>query len=542
MSKFPETRVLAEQALRHVLDQQAMLLKMPNNTSLIEIVSALNNLAIETSNLLVNGFNRSRPLHAFTKEAKAVEVLTDRISEKIWKHLPVSISGIYENLEKSIIPREGHIGLADETRAHFHNLRIRLLEQLLGARMLAMNSDLGEETERVWIQFLERHLGPSLRVLRGGHISDHKGNRSSQIDLIVVGSDAQVFLPADSQNGKAHVLIDQVVAAIMVTSNLTTEKLKQDWKNLQSIPSYGDLERDFPNFKDHPWPLVYIVGAQSDPIDRLKLTWQIMCKEGATKVVPQFVITLDDGFLYGGWRRSPCPRYPGNYTAVDHVKEVTGVYAGLGLGWFILQQQARIADVHRRVLKPIERFANLLDNASLTRGNPPTWSERFNAFFLPRDIGGVFEWGGMSCFAHNRFYLMSLERTRRSEKTIHDPQLYQDGTDIESLKFEDEIKFLRWFHYPAALTRGRILAIEELIHAFSKEKHTSKIAVFDMVTGDEIRCPFIDGLTSLPNMEELEKEVHHFIPDDGLLPEEKESPGTANRMDLIDSLRTRNLY
>lgn len=541
MSKFPETRALAEQALRHVLSQQEMILKRDDRGKLMEVISALNKLAIDTSKLLVEGFNRSRPLHSFTQQAIATEEIADRISAEIWKEIPISVSGIYQNLEQSVVPPDGYLGLAAETRAHYHNLRLRLLEQLLGARMLAMNSDLGEETERVWIQFLERHLGPSLRVLRGGHICDHQGNKSSQIDLIVVDADAQVFLPADSHDGKAHVLIDQVVAAVMITSNLTSEKLKKDWVNLQSIPSYTELVEDLPNFKDHPWPLTYILGAQSDPSERLKAAWKEMCKDGHLKVVPQFVITLDDGYLYGGWRRWPRPRYPGNYTEAGDVHSETGVFAGLGLAWLILQQKGRIAALQRRELKPITRYARLLDNASMKKAVPATWSKRFDISFLPREIGGVFEWGRISFFAHNRLYLMALSRNWAEGKTVYETYLCKDGTDIGFLNHENHSDFLRWFRYPAALLTGRLLAVEEWINAESQEGHTCKVAVFDLATGMEIKCSFVDALTTLPDMEELETHVRHLVPDDGITPKVEENPATLNRADLIEVLRSRDI-
>jgi hypothetical protein len=82
-------------------------------------------------------------------------------------------------------PEPGRYGFAGEIRAHYHNMRLRLLEQMIGARMLALSSDLGDETERIWQQFLEQHLGPMFRVLRGGYICDHAGNKSCQVEMIV---------------------------------------------------------------------------------------------------------------------------------------------------------------------------------------------------------------------------------------------------------------------------------------------------------------------------------------------------------------------
>ena len=219
--------------------------------------------------------------------------------------------------------------------------------------MLLLNSDLGDENERIWQQFLERQLGPMFRVLRGGHICDHQGNVSCQIDLIVVPADAQVFVPGDSEDGKAQVLIDQVISAIMVTSNLTAAKLTSDWRSFQTIPAFPEKEQDHPYLKGHPWPLCYMLAAQSDSAEDLQAAWQKICQEGVTQVVPQFVVTLDAGFLYCGLSRWPCPRFPGNYTEADHVYAETGIYAGLGLAWLLTQHQGRLAATQRRNLGAI---------------------------------------------------------------------------------------------------------------------------------------------------------------------------------------------
>src|SRR6185503_2663634 len=116
-------------------------------------------------------------------------------------HIPISVSAIFERIETSTERLDGKDHLIGNTRAHYHNLRMRLLEQLLGAGMLVLNSDLGDEHERIWQQFLERHLGPAFRVLRGGYVCDHDGNRSSQIDLIIVPAGAQAMIPGDSEDG-----------------------------------------------------------------------------------------------------------------------------------------------------------------------------------------------------------------------------------------------------------------------------------------------------------------------------------------------------
>jgi hypothetical protein len=137
---------------------------------------------------------------------------------------------------------------------------------------------------------------------------------------------------------------------------------------------------------------------------------------------------------------------------------------------------------------------------------------------------------------------MALSRNWAEGKTIYETYLFTDGTDTSSLTYENHSDFLRWFRYPAALKKGRILAIEEWINAKSGEEHARKIAVFDLVTGNEIKSSFVDALTTFPNMDELEKHIRHEIPADGLSPKEEMNPATLDWEDLVEISRSRNLY
>jgi hypothetical protein len=299
------------------------------------------------------------------------------------------------------------------------------------------------------------------------------------------------------------VLIDHVISAIMVTSTLTVGKLESDWRKLQSLPRFTQFEKEFPHLKGHPWPCCYIVGAQSDPIEDLKKTWATLCQEGLTQVVPQFVIALDSGFLYGGWRKWPCPRYPGNYVEADHVTHETDIYGGLGLAWLLLQHQGRLALLNRQPTGPIARFGALLDRAKMREGAPPTYSLRFETAFQAKPIAGLFEWGHVACFAHNRLRLSSLERNRGESNLRSELELYQDGVDAKTLDWQtfSHIKFLRWFRYRDIFSTGRLLAMEEWIDHKSKTNHRSRIAVFDTLSGEEIRGDRIDALKSLNDFE-----------------------------------------
>jgi hypothetical protein len=503
MPRHPETQALLEQALRHVLSEQNKLLKHEHTAELNGAVAALNALAMDTANAIAEGVNKIRSTAHLTRQAKEIEELVDDLSERIWAPIMIAVGAIYERIENSLKTEPGRRGFTSNIRSYYHNFRIRLLEQMLSARMLVSNSDFGDEIERIWEQFLERQLGPEFRILRGGHICDHQGNVSSQIDIIITPASAHVIIPGDSLGGRAQVLVDQVISALMVTSNLTGNKLKADWRCLQSIPVYKEKESDHVQLRDHPWPLTYILAAQSDSSEKLKEAWCAVCAEGLTRIVPQFVISLDTGFLYSGSRRWPAPRYPGNYVDADHVHDETGLYAGLGLAWLILQHQGRLAAVRRQSLEAINRYARLVDEATLRSALPATYSQRFETMFKMRPIAGVFSWGSVSTFAHNRLELHSLRRERDEATKVWEVELLQSDVDLSTLQSNTFLQFLRWFRYGSVCTAGTFIAVEEWINPKSNVDHYRKIAVFDTVSGEEKTGGDIDALNNVTDIENL---------------------------------------
>ncbi len=277
-------------------------------------------------------------------------------------------------------------------------MRVRLLEQTLGARQLESNSDLGLEMERIWQQFLQRSLGAGVRCLTGGVITDYEGNQSKhQLDLIVTPAEAQVTFPGDSE-GKSprphrsgHIGDhDQIHAQGIGFA-----------KRLGGFEGHSPLSADggrspypAPSQQDRPhaWPLRYIIGSQSDPTDALKLAWEKAVAEQAGPV-PELVVTLDSGFYIPEGSCWPRPRYPSNYTEPDQVMVQTGNYSGLGLAWLITQHQARLAIIQRRATGPIQRLAQSLDTAMLTEATPFTHSMKFDSMFRMQPIAGQFQLG-----------------------------------------------------------------------------------------------------------------------------------------------------
>lgn len=503
---------MAEQAMRHVLSEQEKLLKMKDAADVISLLLPLNELASETSRLLTDSkFPAS--IRKLTKKAKWIEEQADELSIVLWKPILISLSAIYERIEESLKRKSGEQGLRADTRAQYHNLRIRLLEQLIGARMLVNNSDLGDETERIWQEFLERQLGPMFRVLRGGHISDYAGNISGQLDLIIVPSNAQVSMPGGSNHGKAQVSVDQVISVIMIKSSLTKSEFKKDWKVLQSIPSYKEMEKDYPGLKGHPWPFCHIVSAQGDTPDKIKDQWVACCKLEPLNVVPQLVVMLDSGYMYSGARKWPCPRYPGNYKEDDQVECVSGINAGLGLAWLVTQQQGRLAVIQNQNLPRVDRFAQLIDKSGIGSGLPPTYSRRFDSSFQTGTIAGVVRWGNVAMRVHNNLLLRCLGKDEVEDgatQSIASAYTLPEH-DEQNTRSSFDTSHYRWFQYGSDVMVGRLLAVEEWLNCKSKDEHQRRVAVFDTTTGAEIKHGLLASLSDPAELTRLAPEISSGI-------------------------------
>jgi hypothetical protein len=496
-----DAEAIIEQALRFVLDEQAKLLARTDVADLTEALKALNRLALSTQVAIANGIARLKSADKLIKEAREVETLCDDLSEKVWRFIPVPVCSVFEKLERALHPREDKYGAAAEIRSHYQSMRVRLLEQTLGARLLESNSDLGLEMERIWQQFLQRSLGPGVRVLTGGVVTDYEGNHSKhQVDLIVTPAEAHVTFPGDSE-GKAHVPIDQVISVIMIKSTLKGSDLRKDWEALKEIPLYPQMLTDHPMLapppqgRPHAWPLRYIIGSQSDPTDTLKAAWEKAVVEQAGPV-PELVVTLDSGFLYSGGSCWPRPRFPSNYTEPDQVMVQTGNYSGLGLAWLITQHQGRLAVIQRRATGPIQRQAESLDTAMLTESTPFTHSMKFDSMFRMKPIAGNFKWGAVSDHAHNRLPLNTVELTNGRPLCL-------PGIDPDKAVYPNHGVGVRWFRYHAAHTAGNYLALEEWLEPKDAQKHHMRIAVFDTDTDVEINGSQVNALENVRQVVDL---------------------------------------
>jgi hypothetical protein len=499
--KPAETLALLEKAVQHVLAEQAKLLKRPDIAELSGPARLMGELASATMAVIRDGVHKVKATEELTVKAREIEHQIDQYSALKWTPIEISVSSIYERIEEtfSFTHLEEKLGLqtAIGIRNHFQNVRLRLLEQLLNARALQNVADKGFESERIWLQFFQRQLGTRFQVLQGGHVFDYKGRQASrQIDILVVPSDANIIVPGDSDGGKVHVFADQVVAAIMVASTLDPAKLAGDWKALAEIVPLFDAAKEFPQLKNPVWPLCYIVARQSPPIKELREAWAKCFREAGSTFAPQFVVSLDSGYVFSGATAWPRPRSPSNYKTGDEAWGEENVYSGLGLAWVLTQIRGRLAFMENRDLRPAHRFAHLLDDASMKSATPPTFSYRFNTMLQRQEVAGVLKWGLDSMFAHNGMQVNSLRIDLPELKTIRQNHIFVDGTPENGVDGLNSHDYVRWFHFPWAWPAGRLVALEERIKPANGGAWPVRIAVFDTENGQEIRDHGIDHKSS----------------------------------------------
>lgn len=92
------------------------------------------------------------------------------------------------------------------------------------------SDDVGRNREYFCETFLKRSLPPSLSLKRG-EIIDHKGNRTGQLEVIIIRDDCPIFTIGVADN----VPIEGVFGVIEVKSNLSREKLCEALNTLRNV-------------------------------------------------------------------------------------------------------------------------------------------------------------------------------------------------------------------------------------------------------------------------------------------------------------------
>ena len=344
-------------ALKQALDAQAKVLNSRLREYCLPLCQQLNDLAAELSTWLAGVPPKDRPCEFFLKRAKEIEQIADRISEEHWVPLIVNVSSVFEHMIKREAETKAKGAFAPRLKAHMDFVRLRLLEQIHGARLLENSSCLGEDTEKVFLDFLCANLPGDMKVFRGGHIYDYEGHRSDQIDIIVTTPDALGFCPSETESGKYSALIDHVVAAISVKSSLKADAFDDCWKVLQSIPVYQEKDKDHPQLGGHDWPLCYIMTGETRSLEDIAKRWAELAAPDTRHTV-QVLLSLSEGYAYPGNACWPLRSF--NQHDPGSLRVERDLEAGIGLGWILTGITGRVSFLNGRVLASVGRMAKLL--------------------------------------------------------------------------------------------------------------------------------------------------------------------------------------
>jgi hypothetical protein len=497
MSKL-ELGSLIHTALRHTIAEQEKLLHHEAASEFLPAARLLAKFIIELEDWYSGKFHlrENDRCARFLREAEKIEAETDNISEQVWKHLPISLVPHFRRLEQRRTEIQSDKSYPRQLRAQFNNFRIGLLEQVVGARFLENSNDLGEETERIFVQYLSRRLGSSVRILRGGHIYDYEGNRSGQIDIIIAPANALGFCPADTGDGKYNVMVDQVIAAISVTARLDVNGFKERVEQLQKIPQFKEKTQTYPGLKEQVWPLCYIVGAECEDLKALHKVWEEI---GSPQKPPAMILLLDSGYIM---QRALFPKGGGSDLPerIDQLWIGEGIYAGLGLGWLEIQISARNWWITGQKADWLNRLQKQLHDLEMTE--PLLYDPQREPFlWAHQPIHGILRWGRSGMWVHNRLFVITLfvrKGERVSEATLLDRT--KPSTRKGILKYEFEP---RWFKQGVHAVNGDYCALEEWVEPRDGEKHQRRIAVFNASTGEDVTDELVAPLAECSEIARL---------------------------------------
>jgi len=109
-----------------------------------------------------------------------------------------------------------------------------LLAEYERSRQQMASDNLGANRQAFCDRFLERVLPSRVVVVQGGEIWDSKGHNTGQIDVLVLRDDAAALAFGGTRD---TYLVEGVLAAIEVKSNLTSDKLQKALLTLDRVKS-----------------------------------------------------------------------------------------------------------------------------------------------------------------------------------------------------------------------------------------------------------------------------------------------------------------
>lgn len=165
------------------------------------------------------------------------------------------------------------------------------------------SGDLGENRENLIVDFINQNQPRRLYAHRGGQVIGINSEPSQQIDILVT-HDSTIEFRAQS---KSYRVAEAILAGIAVKSDLTKENLKNDFKNLASIPkpshevlqfSHSDAAGLF-NIYSRAFPYRMIIGWNGATSDTLMSALNEVISENPDIPVdsyPDVITVLKRGF------------------------------------------------------------------------------------------------------------------------------------------------------------------------------------------------------------------------------------------------------
>jgi len=285
-------------AIEQITIEQIRLLKWQKGNEYLPLIADLVKLSLEMQEWLLGKSTIRNPIRSFKIKALRIEAKADKISEKLWIANKLNIVSVFEYAEQE--EKRTSKTFEYQLKINFNLQRQRLLEQVRGARLLKNNNDLGEEVEKIFLEYFNKNLDSDVIAVRGGHVFDLDNNQSNQMDIIIIPSKMLSMCPSDTLTGKYNVLIDNVVAAFSIKSTLNKKSFKGAWNDIQSIPVFKEKDDFYPNLKDeHTWPLCFILSANSESIRILNQEWDKLIEENENHPL-QLFMSLDKGYSLAG--------------------------------------------------------------------------------------------------------------------------------------------------------------------------------------------------------------------------------------------------
>lgn len=130
-----------------------------------------------------------------------------------------------------------------------------LLKQYKRGALLSSSSNKGKTRELFCSDFLSRVLPPKLSI-RSGEIWDSFGNKTGQLDIIIIRDD----IPALDFGGKCVYLAESVFGVIEVKSFLNKKELMRAGKGLEKVRELSVREKagsGFGYMMDHPLRIIF---------------------------------------------------------------------------------------------------------------------------------------------------------------------------------------------------------------------------------------------------------------------------------------------